>query len=125
MKQKIIITGCKNFHNYEQFIQNTKWILDLHDNNIEIISGGEGGTDALVEKFAQKHSLKLKIFSTDWNKHGKSAEYTKNKQMVKYANKNESLIVFWDGKSKEIMHIMSLAEKYGLNIYTIRIDDNK
>ena len=113
--KKIIVAGTRTFNNYQAL----RYILDtfidaLEDTDIEIVSGGARGADALGEKYAAEHSLPLKIFPAKWDQYGKRAGYLRNAQMADYA---DILVAFWDGKSKGTQHMINLAEHKGLDVY--------
>lgn len=68
----IIIAGSRNFNDYsvvEKEMMNYigKFIGKLE---IEIISGGATGVDALGERFAHEHNLPLRIVPADWKRMG-------------------------------------------------------
>lgn len=62
-----------------------------------VISGGARGADRLGEQWARRHGIPVEVFPADWDKHGKSAGYIRNKEM---ADKAEALIALWDGESR-------------------------
>lgn len=106
---KIIIAGCRDFNNYES----AKKCLDmylptLHLNNIEIVSGGAKGADALGERYAIENGYKLTRFTADWDRFGKAAGPIRNEQMAIYAN---YLIVFWDEISSGTGDMVNRAKR--------------
>lgn len=114
---RLIIAGGRDFSDYEMLSKYTDHFINtviqpsikcgyVKTNKIVIISGHARGADALGERYAKERGYELKIFPADWNKHGKSAGYIRNKQMAKYGN---SLIAFWDGKSKGTSHMINLG----------------
>ena len=74
------------------------------------------GADSLAIKYAEEKGYKVKEFPADWDWHGKSAGYIRNKQMAQYAT---HLIAFWDGYSKGTKHMIDLARKEGLKVRVI------
>lgn len=112
---KVIIAGSRNFNDYNRLKKLCDNILCLQT-DIEVVSGTANGADKLGEKYANEKGYKLKQFPANWDKFGKSAGYKRNEEMAKYA---ESLIVFWDGKSKGTKHMIDLAEKHFLDIRTV------
>lgn len=96
---KLIVAGGRDFNDYELL---SRVIMDMAnkeypDRAISIISGMAKGADALGYFFAIKHNVVKYSFPADWNKHGRSAGFIRNKEMGNFA---DGLIAFWDGKSK-------------------------
>ena len=113
---KTIIAGSRNFNDYELLSLTCKDLLIS-----EIISGTAKGADKLGEKYAIKHNIPVKKFPANWDKYGKSAGYIRNEEMAKYG---ESLIAFWDNKSKGTKHMIDLAKKYNLKIKIVFFNIN-
>ena len=80
---------------------------------IEIVSGTANGADKLGEKYANDNGYPIKQFSANWDKYGKSAGYKRNAQMADYA---DTLIAFWDGKSRGTKHMIDLAKRGNLKV---------
>lgn len=110
---KVIIAGGRYFDDYNELCQYCDKILQ-NQLNIEIVSGGAWGADALGEKYAQEREFKLIRFPAAWHKFGKSAGVIRNAEMANFA---DVLIAFWDGRSKGTKNMISLAKKEGLKIY--------
>lgn len=114
---RIIIAGGRDFDYFDELVNKVDYLISKLDiNNIEIISGGANGADKLGERYAVLRKLKLSIFPADWDKYGKGAGYRRNTEMAEYAN---SLIAFWDGKSRGTMHMINIAKKKGLQVKII------
>ena len=104
---RIAIVGSRNFNNYD-LLKST--LLNKFDVSsiVEIISGGAKGADTLGAKFAKEFSIPLTEFLPDWNLHGKSAGYIRNKDIV---NNSDIVVAFWDGVSKGTKHSIDMAIK--------------
>lgn len=116
----IIIAGCRDFNDYsvvEKEVMNFigKYIGKLE---IEIISGGAKGVDALGERFAKEHNLLLKVVPADWKTYGHSAGPRRNEKMARMAG---TLIAFWDGKSRGTKNMIETANKFGLRVKVVTI----
>ena len=114
----IIIAGCRDFNDYsvvEKEMMNYigKFIGKLE---IEIISGGAPGADALGERFAKEHGLPLRVVPADWKTYGRSAGPRRNEQMARMAG---TLVAFWDGKSRGTKNMIEAARKHGLCVKVI------
>lgn len=118
----IIIAGCRDFNDYELLKKRCdKIIEDINtEDPITIISGGALGADRLGERYAQERGYNIKVFSADWDKHGKSAGPIRNQSMVDIGDR---LIAFWDKKSKGTEDIITKAFIKSLKTYVVFIDE--
>lgn len=110
---KTIIAGSRDFNNYDKVCE----VCSQYDIT-EVVSGGARGADLLGERYAQEHSITLKVFPAEWDKYGKSAGYRRNEQMAAYA---EQLIAFWDGCSHGTKHMIDFARQLKLNVVVIMV----
>lgn len=124
----IIITGGRDFYNYELFQDTLDFLFGAL--LVHLIAGAcsdgksgvltytrpDGikvyGADGLAEKYAAEHGHKFTAYPADWNKHGKSAGPIRNSEMIKSGA--EVCIGFWDGKSKGTFDMMTKAKKAGI-----------
>ena len=112
---KLAVVGSRDFNNYGLL----KHYLDkIHSVEpiTHIVSGGARGADKLSEKWADENNVEKLIFIPDWNKHGKSAGYKRNVDIITNANK---IIAFWDGVSKGTQHSINLSKKQGKKIKVV------
>lgn len=115
MTYKVIVAGGRHFNNYELLKQKLDVLLSNKE-KVEIVSGGAKGADSLGERYAKEKNLLLETKPADWDKHGNSAGYKRNKEMADYA---DALVAFWDGKSKGTKHMIDLAKKSNLAVRVI------
>jgi hypothetical protein len=113
---RVIIAGSRSFQDYELLKSKCDKILQNFE-EVEIVSGGCRGSDALGERLALESGFGLKLFPADWDKYRKSAGHIRNAQMADYA---DCLILFWDGISKGSEDMLALARKKDLKIRVIR-----
>lgn len=85
----------------------------------EVVCGGATGADEGGKQWAEENGIPVKMFPADWKKHGKAAGPIRNREMAEYA---ESLVAFWDGKSRGTGSMISIAEDLGLHVVVIRTD---
>jgi len=109
---KVIIAGSRDFDDYELLRSYCDHVLQ-NQTDIEIVSGTAKGADHLGERYAIEKGYRVKRFSANWEKHGRSAGYIRNEEMANYA---DALIAFWNGNSKGTEHMINLAKKYKLYI---------
>ncbi len=112
---RLAIVGSRNFKNYKYLSR----VLDKHKCTV-IISGGARGVDLLAEKYADEKNITKVIYPANWDEHGKSAGFIRNKLIVKDC---DELVAFWDGKSKGTRHSIDLAkqDKKMIYIYLIKL----
>lgn len=108
---RIIIAGSRDFDDYELLKRLCNTIIGNNE-YVEIVSGGARGADKLGEKYASEKGYKIVKFPADWDKHGKSAGYIRNRLMGEYS---DMLIAFWDGKSKGTLNMISIAKELNLD----------
>ncbi len=122
--KKIVITGSREFDDYETAKEYIDRILNHYYNNesVTIISGGCRGADLLGEKYALENNLNIEIYKADWSIYKKAAGPIRNKEMVL---KSDAVICFWDNKSKGTKSLIELAEKTGKKVYVKIIEIDK
>lgn len=115
---KVIVAGGRDFNNFDLLSSELKqFIGEQNKNSCEIVCGKARGADTLGEEFAKQHQFPIVYFSADWETYGKSAGYIRNMQMAEYA---DSLVAFWDGKSKGTKHMIDLAYRHKLEVEIVR-----
>jgi len=101
---KVAVVGSRNFVNYELLSDKLKFLTGTDT----IVSGGAKGADSLAARYAAENDVNLKMFPAEWEKYGRSAGYKRNVQIV---DESDSVIAFWDGKSKGTEHSINIAKK--------------
>ena len=120
MIKRIVIAGCRDYNNYNEAKKYISYYLNdiRKQNNIVILSGCATGADALGERYAKENGFKVEKYPANWEKYGKYAGPKRNKEMAKNC---DCVICFWDGKSKGIKSMITLAEEYKKPIRIIKI----
>jgi hypothetical protein len=112
---KVIIAGSRNFYNYELLKSECDRILKgLSD--IEIVSGTAKGADFLGERYALGRGYKLTKFPAKWKTYGNMAGPFRNREMAEYA---DTLICFWDFKSRGSKNMIETATRLYLKVYVV------
>ena len=111
---RVIIAGGRDFEDYA--LLKEKCDVLIPDDAV-IISGCARGADHLGEQYAKERGLTIERHPADWNQYGRSAGMIRNREMAKAA---DSLIAFWDGKSKGTANMIRMAEKMGLTVKVVR-----
>lgn len=116
---KTIIAGGRDFMDYNLLKEKTNKILQEKKvtHKIVIISGCARGADTLGLRYASENAFDVEEYPADWDKYGKKAGYVRNVEMAENA---DSLIAFWDGKSKGTKHMIDIATERNLPIRVIR-----
>jgi hypothetical protein len=109
---KVIIAGGRDFNDYTFLKEKCNEVLINHT-DVEIVSGGADGADKLGELYAKDFGYQLKRFPANWNKFGPSAGMIRNREMAEYA---DTLIAFWDEKSKGTGNMIKVAKELNLNV---------
>ena len=115
--RKIIIAGCRNYNDYENF---KKECDKLITEKVEIVWGGASGVDAMAKRYADEKGHNNKLFKADWTAFGKSAGPIRNQKMAEYG---DELIAFWDGKSRGTRNMILQAKEKLEKIAVIIIDE--
>ena len=118
-----MIIGSRGYTDYAAFEAKCDALL-ADKTDIEIVSGGCSGTDAMAERYAHSRGYPLQIFPADWSRYGKRAGYVRNREMHAYISTfpERGVIAFWDGHSKGTAQSFALAKELDNPIRIIRID---
>lgn len=118
MSFRVIVAGGRDFNDYNLLKNKLDHALRNRINEgIVIVSGAARGADKLGERYAKERGYEIDSHPADWEKHGKSAGYIRNKEM---AQCSDALMAFWDGKSRGTKHMIDLANQQELKVITVR-----
>lgn len=112
---RISIIGSRTFNDYDFLKKTILENIDVDDID-EVVSGGANGADKLGEQFAEEFDLSTNIYLPDWKKHGKSAGFIRNADIIK---NSDYVFAFWDGQSKGTLNSINIAKKLNKKIKTI------
>ena len=126
---KLAIIGSRTFRDYDLL----RRAIDTHFSDFcqggmdgyyephfdEVVSGGAVGADQLAERWVHDYNkemgeeckeswIKMTIFKPDWDKHGKSAGFIRNEDIIKACD--ECLCV-WDGLSRGTANSLAIAKR--------------
>ena len=122
---RVIVAGSRDFNNQDVFDNAmTAYLPDVPNSEIEIISGGCRGADAMAEEYAKYWGMKFREFPAYWNQYGKSAGPRRNERMAQYATEGDRgiLIAFPIGESRGTRNMVKLAKQYGLEVHVVECD---
>ena len=112
---KLIIAGGRDFTDYGRLCHVLEKLLSVNKPEA-IVCGMAKGADALGHMWARENNIPVIEMPADWNTHGKSAGYIRNKEMAQVAT---HCICFWDNKSKGTKHMIDLAEEHNLKLRVV------
>lgn len=108
---KVAVIGSRSFDDYD-LLEKTLMRYDIK----MIVSGGARGADELAEKYAEQMGIPIKVHYADWDKHGKSAGFIRNRLII---DDCDFVVAFWDGKSKGTLNSIQLAKKQNKKVEII------
>lgn len=109
---RVLVCGGRDYSDHNKLIYELDVIPITH-----LIAGGARGADSIAEFYAKKMGIPHSIYMADWNTHGKSAGYLRNKQMLD-EGKPDLVVAFPGGKGTAMM--IKLAEEAGVKV--IKVD---
>ena len=112
----VLVSGKRDFTDYEKFREIMDKSLDGIKDEIVIVEGGARGTDYLARQYAIEKNYALKEIHALWDTHGKAAGPIRNSEMVKYLSSKADCkaAFFWDGKSRGTGDCYRKATKAGI-----------
>ena len=117
---KIVVGGCRNFHDQEVVFRCLSDFLKEYPEEGEFIflSGHCAGVDQLAEQFAVQNNHPCILFPAEWSKYGRAAGPIRNQKMVDEAN---YVLAFWDGSSRGTASLIRYAQQCGKPVRIIPI----
>ena len=85
-----------------------------------IVTGGARGIDTIAENWAKANHIEWVCYLPQWRIFGKKAGIIRNKDMVDFC---DTLISFWDGKSKGTLQAIKYAQQVGRKVIVHLIED--
>ena len=120
---RVIIAGSRYYCNYKKMVVKCDIILanKLNDPDCEvvIVSGCAQGADALGERYAWRHRLKVERYPADWDNLGKAAGPIRNEEMARNA---DALIAFplYGVPNRGTLDMIQRARQHNLLVRVIR-----
>lgn len=111
---KIAVIGSRDFNKKEYLYSAIdQFISESNEVDISIISGGAQGADAIAKSYAHDRSYNYEEFKPDWKQFGRGAGPIRNAAIVEAC---DTLIAFWDGKSRGTQDAINKAKKLNKHI---------
>ena len=114
---KLVVAGSRSFSDFDRLAADLDRLLVRRFLDVEIVSGGAAGADALAERYARSRGLAFRAFPADWRRWGKLAGPIRNRQMADYGS---AVVVYWDGRSRGSADMISSASAAGLRVVVRR-----
>ena len=114
MSMKIVIGGCRDYHDYDAFCEFVDRCLEELRQDVTVLSGHCSGVDAMAERYAAERGLGVEIYAAEWDKYGRAAGPVRNKKMVE---QSDAVIAFWDRVSKGTRSLIRYAEQQGKPLF--------
>ena len=113
---KIAVIGSRDFKDRDEAFSIIYNMFDptCREQLPHLVSGGARGIDSLAEEVVNylnelyEVNIQKTIFKPDWDKHGKSAGFIRNKLIIDEA---DFIVAIWNAKSKGTKHSIDLAIK--------------
>ncbi len=119
-QKKIVITASRDYTNdFTASIWIDAYVRKMIPPGSLVIHGNARGGDRIAAESAKRHGCELVPFEPDWKQHGKKAGFLRNLEMLD--TQPDSVIAFWNGKSKGCKHTIDEAMKRGIPTEVVRI----
>lgn len=79
---RVLVTGGRTFKDREWLHAGLDLLNQLSGGITEIIEGGATGADNRAQEWAYRREIRCTTCPAQWEKHGKSAGYIRNKEMA-------------------------------------------
>ena len=121
---RVLVTGSRDWSDpnaARKMISDRLFDLALESgdpSSIVIVHGAARGADRFAHQEAQKAGLLVEPHPADWERHGKSAGFRRNAEMVSLGA--DLCLAFWNGKSNGAKHTIDLARNAGIPVEVIQ-----
>jgi hypothetical protein len=118
---KVLVCGGRDFQD-EHFVFD--WLDKLHKQYdfTQVIHGDARGADTLAKRWAKQEGIPQLACPADWEKHGKSAGFIRNKQML-VDGKPDMVVAFPGGRGT--MSMTTLAKAAGVTVLLPEVQEEE
>lgn len=116
LSEDIMARKTKSFEDYDNMYSILDVYLAPEYQPLHIIQGGARGADQMAGEWANERQVPQTVYPANWNLHGKSAGYIRNKQMLDEGNP-DLVIAFPGGNGTHMM--VDIARKAGVEVMEI------
>lgn len=111
----IAVVGSRDFDDDILLHQVLDTAISYRLPDVQLISGGSIGADALVEEYAEFNGIPFREYSGN-AAHGRFAAYGK---LLDMANACDECIAFWNGESQGTAKFINLCREYHIPIRVV------
>ena len=119
MPYRVIVAGSRRFADYARMCADLDYLLSARFPDVEIVSGGAPGADALGERYARQHGLACRVVRADWRTYGRAAGPLRNVAMAALA---DAAVVYWCPGSRGSASMVRAAQQRGLRCVVRRFE---
>lgn len=109
----VLVCGSRNWTDIGAI---RRRLVALPPNSV-ILHGAAPGADSIARGLADDFGFSVRAFPADWNKHGKSAGFIRNVQMLDEAP--DLVIAFQRDGSRGTQHTIDQARRRGISVEVI------
>lgn len=112
----VLICGSRSITDQERLRE----IATLIPGGALVIHGAARGVDTILGAEAATRGHTVHAFPAEWDKHGKSAGFVRNIEMLKMLDPtNDFVLAVWDGVSRGTKHTIDEAKKRGIQVVLV------
>lgn len=107
---KLIVAGGRDFTDTNRMIAELQKLVESGEitDSPELVCGMARGADITAYNLWKGAGMLIHEFPADWDRLGKRAGYVRNAEMANFA---DTLVAFWDGKSKGTKHMIDIMTR--------------
>lgn len=116
---KLIVAGGRDFTDTNRMIDELQKLVESGEitDSPELVCGMARGADLTAYNLWNEAGMVIHEFPADWDRLGKRAGYVRNTEMAEFA---DTLVAFWDGKSKGTRHMIDIMNRLNKPVYVVR-----
>lgn len=113
MSYQLLVTGSREFVDYDAVDRHLMQIVLGRGRPARIIHGGAPGADSLASRFAYERKIDLSIFGAQWGTHAGRAGPIRNQVMLDVLHPGDSVAAFPTAQSRGTWHMVRIARERG------------
>ena len=116
---KVSIAGSRGFTNKSYLIEKVNQLIEQESitEPFTLICGMARGADMTGYHVCKDNDIEIIEYPADWNTHGKSAGFIRNKEM---ADVCDCAVIFWDGQSIGTANMIKLMRNRNKPVYVFK-----
>lgn len=117
----VLMAGSRGWVEREVIASDLDWLLTFGE-EVRVIEGGARGADTIARQEAERRGLRVLEVRPDWDRHGRSAGYVRNEQMIQVLRTKGTLghrvgvLAYQVDGSRGTAHTIRTAERFGLDV---------